>query len=91
MISIGPIPAFLMVSELLKYVIQVPILLLMHNKSRNNFSQSFQAKITKTKLILTTHSIVYPCNDIGTCTFKYNKQQYLVLEVSVKSGIRLQP
>ena len=30
---------------------------------------------------------MHPCIDIGTCTFKYIKQQYLVLEVSVKSGI----
>ena len=69
----------------LESVIQVPILLLVYYKPLNSLFQSCQVKITKTKLILTTHSVVYPCIGISTC--EYNKQQYLVLEVLVQSGI----
>ena len=36
-----------------------------------SIKQSRQAKIPKTKLILTTHSIVFPCIGIGTCTCEY--------------------
>ena len=35
------------------------------------FFQKSSSKITKTKLILTTHSIVFPCIGIGTCTCEY--------------------
>ena len=52
-----------------------------------NHEQSRQAKITKTKLILTTNSIVFPCIGISTCTCECIEQQFLVLEVLVKSGI----
>ena len=37
--------------------------------------------------MLTTHSIVFPCIGMGICTCEYILQQYLVLEVSVKSEI----
>ena len=47
-----------------------------------NFFENCQAKITKTKLILTPDSIVYH-SDTSDCI----NQQYLVIEVLVKSGI----
>ena len=56
-IGIRPIPAFLMVSESVKYAIQVPILLFAYY---SRIKVVMQAKITKAKLILTTHSIVLP-------------------------------
>jgi len=34
-----------------------------------------------------THSIVLPSIGISTCTYEYIQQQYLILEVLVKSGI----
>ena len=47
---------------------------------------SYQAKIVVAKLILTAHSIVFPCMGIGTCTCD-NLTAVLVLEASVKSVI----
>ena len=72
-ISFGPIPAFLMVSESVKHVIQVLILLFVHYLHKIVFFQSRhrQAKIKKTKFILTTHSLVFPCIGISTCTCEY--------------------
>ena len=52
------------------------------------FFQSYQAKIMMKKLTMTANSIVFPCIGTGICTCEYIQHQgYLVLEVSVKSGI----
>ena len=39
------------------------------------------------KLAMTANSIVFTCIGTGICTCEYIQLQYLVLEVSVKSGI----
>ena len=39
------------------------------------------------KLTMTVNSIVFTCIGTGICTCEYIQLQYLVLEVSVKSGI----
>ena len=43
------------------------------------------------KLTMTANSIVFPYIGTGICTCEYILQQYLVLEVSVKSGIGAAP
>ena len=48
--------AYLMVSESVKYIIQVSILLFVHEII---FFQSYQAKILMKKLIMTAHSIFF--------------------------------
>ena len=39
------------------------------------------------KLIMIAHFIAFACISIGTCSCEYMLQQYLVLEVLIKSGI----
>ena len=59
-----------MVLESFEYVIQVPILLYLYTTNNEiAFVQNPQAKITKTKLILTTNSIMFPFIGIGTCEY----------------------
>ena len=77
----GQYQCFLMVSELVKYVIQVPILLLLI------ILQSCQAKIIDKISFLSANSMAFSCIGISTCTCEYSLEQYLVLEVLVKSGI----
>ena len=67
-ISIGPIPAFfdgIRIGQVCCTSTNSVVCVLF------NFFQNYQAKITKTKLILTAHSIMFPCIGIGTCTCEY--------------------
>ena len=51
------------------------------------FFQSYQAKILMKNLTMTANSIVFTCIGTSICTCEYIQLKYLVLEVSVKSGI----